>query len=383
MWEERFTKLATLVLSDDTPDAYPGDNETFPFYAVGKKMFAPVDDYVDFDDPLWRDVKQFTDDYFSIGGKHYMLISDIGLDYVCGYNRRVINDYGYEDPAELFRNDEWTSDKWLEMCIDFTDPDDERYAVDGWYYDLALMYMSGTPIVSYNVESGKFESNIDNPGLERAANVLYEMKRNDCIYPVWENGWKLRGGEEIQGVGVKDGLTLFFVVGLWGITGTVEDVGTRWGDMTEGEVMFVPMPRDAQGSEYYVTAKPDGFCIINGAENPEGVALLASCCRFKSLNPTVMDVDRMQLVNKYLWNQDMLDMYDTVKEMVKGPNSLVDYGDGLGDDLKSAVAHFNNLGRNASATTWAQVKESYGDVLEYEVEEFNKTIEQYEKELLG
>ena len=381
-WDERFTKLANLLVGGTPPDVYPGDLETFPFYAVGRKMFSPVDDYIDYDDILWSDMKEFADNYVSIGGRHYMMVTDVKLDYVCGYNRRVINEWGFDDPAELFYNGEWDSDEWLDMCISFSDADEERYAVDGWYYDVALMYMSGTPIVSYNPETGLFQQNIDNPGLERAANVIEEMKRNDCIFPVWKNGWKLRGGEEIQGIGVKDGLTLFFVVGIWGMEATVDDMATRWGDMLDEEVMFVPMPKDSQGDgNYYVTAKTDGFCIVKGAANPEGVALLGACSRFRIIDPTVMSVDRKQKVEKYLWTDEMLAMYDTVIEMAKGPNALVDYGEGLGGDLSTAVAKFNNLGRQSTSSSWAQVKEANADVLQYQVDLFNETVREYEAEL--
>ena len=376
-WDERFTKLATLVLSNEAPDAYPGDTEVFPYYAVGRKMFAPVDDYIDYNDAMWSGVKNIADNYFSIAGKHYIMITNLDINYVVGYNRRVVVDeWGFDDPAELFYNNQWTSDVWLEMCKDFTDPDEDRYAVDGWYYDVALMYMAGEPIVSYNPESGLFESNLDNPKFEKAADVVLEMKRNDTIFPVWQNGWKLRGGEEIQGIGVKDGLTLFFVTGLWGLTDTVESMSTRWGDVTNEEVMFVPMPRFPDDDYYYAT-KLGGLCIVRGSTNPDGVALLAMCMRFQTLNPTVMSVDRMQKMNTYLWTDEMLDMYDFILDVSEGDHSFVDYEAGIGPELYSTELNFINLGRSANETTWAQVKEAYGDVLQYQVDQFNEEVAQY------
>ncbi len=379
-WDERFTRLATLLIGNTAPDLYPGDTETFPFYAVGSEMFAPVDDYIDYSDPLWLEMKDFADTYFQIGGKHYMMVYNLEPEYVVGYNRRVMDEWGFDDPAELFYDDKWTSDVWLEMCLDFSDPDEERYAVDGWYYDVALMDMSGVPIVAYNTDTGLFESNVDNPGLERAANVVNEMKRNECIFPVWNNNWTLRGGEEIQGVGVKDGLTLFFVVGVWGLQDTVEGMAQRWGDMENNEVMFVPIPRDSDGDgKYYVTTKTNGYCLVKGASNPEGAALFASCDRFKILDPTVVTIDRYQLEHTYLWTQEMLDMYDTVHELANsGDCALLNYGAGLGPQISDELSYFNNLGRAATESSWSQVKENHADTLQHYIDEFNEEVRSYE-----
>lgn len=130
-WAERFEKLANLVLSGDSPDFYDAYSETFPeYYLTG--VFQSVDDYVDYNDPLWADIKDFADKFFSLGDKHYMFVTDATFNNVCAYNRRVINEYGFDDPAQLFYNDEWTWKAFYDMCADFSDPDNDRYAIDGW-----------------------------------------------------------------------------------------------------------------------------------------------------------------------------------------------------------------------------------------------------------
>ena len=123
-WAARFDDLANLVLGGTPPDCYPGDIETFPAYAI-KGVFQPVNDYIDYNDPLWVGTADFAAEHFSLGDKAYMIITDIGIEHVCAYNRRVIDEWGFDDPAELFANDEWTWDAFLEMCKDFSDPDEE------------------------------------------------------------------------------------------------------------------------------------------------------------------------------------------------------------------------------------------------------------------
>ena len=376
-WDRRFDDLATLTLGGTPPDCYPGDVETFPNYAI-KGVFQPVDDYIDYDDPLWSGTAGFARDHFTLNGRVYMIVTDISIEHVCAYNRRVIDEWGFDDPAELYANDEWTWEAFLEMCIDFSDPDEDRYALDGWGYDNALMESSGTDIVTYDTEEQRFVSNLDDPRLERAANLIYELKRNDCIYPLWNNGWALRGGEEIEGVGIKDGLTLFWLRGTWAFTAPVAEINQVWGDIEAGELMFVPIPRDSEGDgNYYCTTKSNGYCMVKDGPNPEGVALLASCDRFKILDPTVVSVDKKQLIEVYKWSEEMLDMYDHTHDLANGEYSVLVYDAGLGTQLDSTVNSCKELGRLQEAQTWASIREGYAERLEYYVNELNEEVAAY------
>ncbi len=375
-WSARFDDLANLILGGTAPDFYPAETDTFPSNAI-KGMFQPVDDYMDYNDPIWSGTKPYADSYFSLGNHHYMIITDISVTHVVAYNRRVIDEWGFEDPAQLYYNNEWTWDEFYDMCTEFSDPNEDRYALDGWYYDMALMDSCGTNIVSYNTETKLFESNLDDPRLERAADLIYDLKKNECIYPVWQTG-NLRGGAEIQGTGIKEGLCLFFVVGTWGFTDTVESINAVWGDIEAGEIMFCPLPRDPDGDgNYYCSTSPTGYCIVNGAENPEGVALLAACDRFKILDPTVISIDKKQLMETYMWSAEMLDMYDICHDAANTEFVLTEYNEGLGTRLHSTAGEAKRLGRKATAQSWAQVKEANGEAIRYYVEELNTQVNDY------
>lgn len=376
-WSARYDDLANLVLSGNPADFYTIETDIYPTYCI-KGMFEPVNDYIDYDDPLWAGTAELAENYFSFGDKTYIICTDIHSTYVVGYNRRVMEEWGFDDPAQLYYNDEWTWDKFFEMCVEFSDTDENRYALDGWYYDMALMVSSGINPVSYNTDSGLFESNLDDPRLERASDLIYNLKKNDCIFPIWNNGGKLRGGAEVQGTGIKDGLCLFFIVGTWGFTGTVEEVSAVWGDVTANEVMFCPLPRDASGDgNYYCSAQPTGYSIIHGATNPEGVALLASCERFKIIDPTVVSIDEKQLRETYLWTDEMLEMYDICHDLANTEHILVEYGDGLGNKLNNTAGKCLKLGRERDAQTWAQVKEKYSESVDYFVDLLNTDVAEY------
>ncbi len=373
-WDGRYTDLATLLLTDDSPDTYPSYNDVFPSNCI-KGMFQPINDYIDYDDPLWQEMKDFAIDYFSLGDNVYSILTKLNPKHVVAYNTRVVDEWGFDQPADLYYNDEWTWNAFYEMCVEFSDPDEDRYALDGWYYDGALMDSTGVDTLSYDPATNSFVSNLDDPRLEKAANLIYELKKNDCIYPVWNNGWQLRGGAEVQGTGIKDGLCLFFIVGTWGFTGTVEEISNVWGDVTQNEVMFVPLPRDDAGDGlYYSAIEPAGYMLIEGSKNPEAVALLASCDRFKILDPTVISVDEKQLREKYLWTDEMLDMYDVCEELANAGDAFVDYEAGLGSKLNSCAVEFKRMGRMSTAMTWAQMKEKYNEQVEYYMAALNEEI---------
>ncbi len=374
-WGARFDSLANLILSGDAPDIFPGEANTFPNQSL-KGVFQSVDDYIDYDDHLWAGVKDFADKYFSLNGKHYMFITDVTFGQVCAYNRRVMDEFGFDDPAQLYYNDEWTWDVFYNMCLEFTSPDEDRYALDGWGYSSGLMRSCGTMIVNYDVDASKFVNNIDDPRIERAATLLYDIAKNGCVYPRWNNGWNLRNNTE--GAGMKEGLLLFYIRGTWVFTGTVDEISNIWGDLTEGELMFVPVPRDPNGDGlYYTETTPTGYCLVKGAENPEGAALLASCDRFKVLDPTVVSFDRRQLEETYLWTEEMLSMYDECYRLANTDNTMVAFDAGYGDKIYNIVGECEGIAGQKEPSTWAQVKEKYSESLEYYIGELNKQVEEF------
>ena len=336
-WGKRFDDLANLILSDESPDFMPLLLNAFPTRAI-KGLMVPVDDYIDYDDPLWAGTKPFAYD----AGKTYAICTDYGAGNVCAYNRRIIEEWGYDDPATLFANDEWTWDVFSEMCKDFSDPDEDRYALDGWWFHLSLMRSCGETIIEYNTETRQYESNIDSPGIERAANLIYDLAKNDCVYPWWSNGWSIRNGT--NGAGMKDGKLLFYFCTIDTFTAPVEEISNVWGDVTANELMFCPAPRDPNGDGgYYTECYPSGYCIVSGAANPEGVVLYSSCERFKILDPTVP------------------------------------YDAGLGDKLSSTVDAFESNGHTQNASTWAQLKEANSEKLAYYLDELNKQLAEIDK----
>lgn len=379
-YQERYDKLATLIMGGDAPDFFPAgvsSEATFPMYCV-KGTFQPVDQYVDYTDPLWEGMAEAAE-AFALGSRHFAFVTDITFRNVCPYNRRVVvDDWGFEDPAELYANDEWTWSKFYDMCMEFSDEESDRFGVEGDAYNGALVQEATGRKIIHKDEDGNYYADVDDPVIEAANNLLYDLRKNGCCYHKGNSYWAGRNDPKVPGNAVKDGLTLFYITYFTDIQGPVDEIATTWGDITQGEVMFVPLPRYDDGDgEYYLASIPTGYMLVSHATNPDGVALFASCERFKYIDPTVDRIDRRQLQEKYQWSQEMLDMYDECRRLIL-KNAGMYLNGNLTDSANDAYNAFRDLvSRSNTETSWAQVKEQYKDQLDYYLEDMNVQIKAY------
>ena len=377
-YDERFDKLAQDVVGGSPPDFFScgvSSEATFPMYCINGS-FQPVDKYVDYTDPLWEAMADAAE-AFALGERHFAFVTDITFRNIVPYNRRVLEEYGYDDPADLYYNDEWTWDVFYEMCMDFSDPDEDRYALDGYAYNGALVQEATGRKIIHKDENGDYYAEMDDPYIEAANDLIYNLKKNECVYHEGTNYWAGRNNHE-EGAGVKDGLCLFYITVFGNIQRTVAEMEAVWGDVTNHEFMFAPLPRYQNGDgEYYLASIPTGFMLVENARNPEGVALYAACDRFKRMDSVVMSIDKKQLKEKYLWTDEMLDMYDECREIIL-KNSGMYLNGNLTDNVNNAYNAFRDkVARDSGATSWAQVKEEYKDQLDYYLEEQNDIIRDY------
>lgn len=377
-YDTRYDDLANLIMADTSPDFFPAgvsSEATFPMYCV-KNTFIPVNNYIDYTDPLWEGMAAPAE-AFTLANKCFAFITDVTFRNICPYNRRVISEWGFDDPAELYANDEWTWDVFYDMCLEFSDEDSNRYAIDGYAYNGALVQeASGAKFVEKN-DDGHYISNLDDPILEQANQLIYDLVKNGCVYHEGNSYWAGRDNHT-EGAGVKDGNCLFYITLFGNIQGPVDEISAIWGDVTDGELMFVPLPRNNRGDgEYYLASVPSGYMLVQGSKNPEGVALFAACERFKIIDPTVERIDRKQLQEKYLWTDEMLSMYDECREIIL-KNTYMYYNGNFIDQLNTAYNHFrDDIARGGATTTWAQLKEQYSESFEYYLDEQNNTIDEY------
>ncbi|MBO5449516.1 MAG: carbohydrate ABC transporter substrate-binding protein [Ruminococcus sp.] len=367
-WENRYTDLAKSVMANDSPDFFPAsDMDGFPRGAI-KAMFDPLDDVIDFGSELWAN-SQAVNDSFIFNGKHYAACIQAAPNFVCIYNTKTIEDNGYEDPAELYYNDEWTWSKFSEMCLDFTDADADKYALDGYWYGQALNDTCGVPLIG--LSDGKLVNNMSDPQVSKVQELMYELQKNEVVFDRSSNNWSTRG-DGTTGEGLGSYLTLFIPCGLWGIENSPENV-KPFGDVAAGEIMFCPMPRMDDSDKYYVSARVDGYHLCKNAPNPEGFAAYMDCLQVANAEASNITVE--QLKNEYKWNDDMLAMREEVYRLVN-ENPVFDFQHGVSPEMETQMQSVNQatMITGGGATTWTATVAEYEKAVDYLIKEANENI---------
>lgn len=357
-FENRYEKLAEAINSGDGVDFfYAGNLDAFPKGAV-RGMFAPVDDYIDFSSPLWEDV-QDVNDSVTWNESHYMAVVQVTGD-LCAviYNRKTIQEAGFEDPADLFAKDEWTWDAFEEMLHGFVDTDNQRYGIDGWWFEFGLMSTTGVPAIG--LEDGKLVNNLGDPGMERVQNWLYELYSTDCVaIGVGDYGWKDKPNY------IGEGKTLFYPCGLYKFYTSPE----QWqGDFGE-DAFFVPMPRDPDADDYYIPVGMESYVFVKGGQNPEGVAKYLDCKRYVHLNEEVKAISDQQMIDDYGWTEEMIEMKKSMQELADA-NPIVDFSKGVSSDCGDLLD--SNLRNAARGTPWNETYDAIYATVDTYISEVNE-----------
>lgn len=368
-WDTKFDDLAAKLMANDAPDFVGADDmDMFPRGAI-KGMIEPIDDYIDFESPLWADMKS-ANDQFVFKGSHYVAVSRVDPSYIWIYNKNVIADNGMDDPAELYAKGEWNWDTFSDMCKDFVDAEADKWALDGWYYENALTESSGKALIG--MEGGNIINNIDSPEIAKAQNMMYELQKNNVVYPKHEHDWKVRG--DVFGTGIASGLTLFYPIGLWAIE-DAPSVTEPYGDLSAGEVMFVPVPCAADSDAQYVPSRIHGFCICKGAKNPEGVAAWLDCTRYAETDPAAHAITIQQYKDKYGWTDEMLEMREEIYAKA-AEHPVFEFATGVSKDISNITDGIIKKSMHPSDPGgWSQTVEENKNGLDYLIEEAQTKIE--------
>lgn len=359
-WEVRYEKLATAINGDEGIDFFPaGDADAFPKGAI-KSMFQPVDNYIDFDSELWKDVKN-ANDMFLWNGDHYVICTDLsGGNTAVFYNRKTIEEYGLDDPQELFENGNWTWDTFKKILDDFVDPENGLYGIDGYWTEAALSITTGVPYVG--LENGKLVNNLKDPAIERVQKFMADLYKDGCVLDKEQFDW-----QEMPAF-IGEGKELFYPCGLW----KVYDYPETWQKVLGKDAFFVPMPRDPKADKYYIPTTVEGYMMVSGAKNPEGVAKFAECKRAVLLNEGLQNIGDDMLLKTYGWTPEMVAMRDKMTEMAT-ENPVFDFYTGVSTDVTGILdnAETGIRGSLQGGASWAEKVEACYSVIDTLLEDAN------------
>ncbi len=352
--DKRFDDLATAILGGTSPDIFVYEWLTFP-YGISKGQYQPIDSLVDWEDPMWADVKD-TADKFIWKGEHY--IAPLGYAFndtqVLMYNQRLVEEEGLEDPYEMYLNGEWDWNAFEDMMKTFVENGNgsDRYGIGGWWAN-AFVYTAGETMVTYDGE--KFTNNLNSGNIERAQAVIEDIFKSNLIKRGWIGGESAFTSNDL----------LFYSMGTWAYNAAANS-------MPDDTIQIVPFPKNPDLDEYYVSNKVSAYMWVKGSENGDVVKAWLDCNRLVNYDEKYKEITKEKfLTNNSGWTSEMYDIamefYDSDKF-----TQAYDYGYGLstymGDEVMSILYEgiVNELSEN-----WIQTRETYSSIIDEEIAAYN------------
>ncbi len=352
--DKRFDDLATAILGGTSPDIFVYEWLTFP-YGISKGQYQPIDSLIDWEDPMWADVKD-TADKFIWKGEHY--IAPLGYAFndtqVLMYNQRLVEEEGLEDPYEMYLNGEWDWNAFEDMMKTFVENDSgsDRYGIGGWWAN-AFVYTAGETMVTYDGE--KFTNNLNSGNIERAQAVIEDIFKSNLVKRGWIGGESAFTSNDL----------LFYSMGTWAYNAAANS-------MPDDTIQIVPFPKNPDLDEYYVSNKVSAYMWVKGSENGDVVKAWLDCNRLVNYDEKYKEITKEKfLTNNSGWTSEMydiaMDFYDSDKF-----TQAYDYGYGLstymGDEVMSILYEgiVNELSEN-----WIQTRETYSSIIDEEIAAYN------------
>ncbi|MBR4622555.1 MAG: extracellular solute-binding protein [Ruminococcus sp.] len=376
---ENYTKLANYILAQDPPDIFWFEtNMTFPFN-VTRGMFQPVDSIVDFDSDLWKNVKETAENY-TINGKHYVAPVRYVTTSVITYDKAMIEAAQLDDPYELYLDGQWTWDTWYDMMDEFVSGatgDEVRYGVNGWFAPF-IFYSTGKSIIMRNPETDEYYSNLDDADLERAANLLYDVKKNNFYYNQWIGQASDCFKENI----------LFYAMGPWAsMDSHTPKEDEEWGN--------VPMPKDPNTDTLYYIPDIETYMWVNGSKKDVAVKTWLECAKTVTTDEKYKEIDKEKFfTTNPQWTEDMYkvgyellddDTYTKIMDPGRGISTVISDDYAANNDTLEAVNSYMYTSvmkedENGAQFTWAVLKEQYRGTIESELKTFNEEYKKYKEE---
>lgn len=362
-WQSRFNDLSTKIIGGEGIDFVAGgDLDSYP-KGVTNSMFQSVDQYINYDSELWSGVKKLND-YFELNGKHYLITAKSTTGQVVYYNRNTIEEMGFDDPADLLAEGKWTWDTFKSMLLEFCDADSERYGLDGWFNEKALLLTCGVP--SVELKDGKLTHNFYNADIERCMSFMYDLNMNGLVLDKALFNW----GTHVEFIG--EGKELFYINGLYEYEESPDLWTKKFGDI--GEAMFAPLPKDPKVDKYYLPAGLEAYMLCKGAQNPEGVIKFIECILVANTDESTIQIGIEKRRKDYGWTDDMIDMLYKVDALAV-ENPVFDIYNGCPSDMTSLIDS-GEVGIRAAfeGRDWATVRETLVGAVQTYIDEFNESV---------
>lgn len=352
--ENKLDTLTSRILIDEPVDMLPYEPDMFPAGVINNQ-FAPLDDYLDLNDPVWDGMREAIDMYAD-QGQHYVVPYAVSDTMLITYSRKMCQENGLEDPYVLYQKGEWDWDVFMEMMKTFTANGKERYGICG-SFGQALIQSTGKTVIGFDGE--QFSNHIADTDIESAEECMAEIQRLKLYDAGWYNHFP-----EAQNI-------LFYSMPDWSVGGSVSA-------NPDADLMVVPFPKSPDADTYYLTGNYSARMLVKGSDKGEAVAQYIYCERVAETEEAYRSaVKALKLAEDNPVTGGMTEeQYEAIEAYRQNHLTVFDYGYGMGmytqnaytDETKGIMNHLIN---EKATESWAVRRDRYAPQIDSILETYH------------
>lgn len=363
--------LAKYMAADTSPDLVDARDNTFP-YLISKNSYEPLDDYIDLTAPQWDGVTDIIDGY-KINGKHYYYpwAYYVSPNFLI-YNRGLFQEYGIDDPKELWDAGEWTWDAFYDCMVKFTSNSPDENAL-GLYGAVSTTAINSTGEALVGFENNQLVNNLRSAGVERAQQFLEKLKKEGLsalYYGTYSN---------VDHYPIIDGNAAFHSVGDWKISDYSRQQKLRAKKGEDIDIFFVPFPRDPSTDEYYYTLDTFGYLVPSGSKNVQAACIFINCMRLSNTDPELKEVTRESIMKSKAYTEEQYELWNYFHEVSNFENLVVDYAtcfdtDAINSTITPMLEDVPFIVSADSDNSWTTLRETNYNIVDAKIQEINALI---------
>lgn len=362
-------KLATYLSSGQSPDLVDTRDNSFPSY-IAKNTYEALDEYMDLSAPQWAGVSQYLDGY-AVAGKHYYFpwAYYVNPIFLC-YNRGQFEEYGIDDPKELYDSGKWTWDAFYDCMVQFVDKSSIEDAIGLMgVIGTSMINTTGKAAVSY--ENGQLINNLRSTEVERAQTFLEKVRKEGLARFAYDGGF-----DNTIAWPLTDGMTAFHSIGDWKIT----DYAKLMAKDSSLDIFFVPYPRDPSADNYYLTMDSFGYLVPSGSQNIEAACIFINCVRMSVTDEALIETTKESVMKSKKYTEEQYEFYDYFHHPENFDNLVIDYCQCFDsttmNDVMNPMLEDTVFDRNALNLSWTTMRENYYGLIEAGIETMNTVLTQ-------
>lgn len=357
--KNKYTTFSAMLLAGDEVDMFEYEQGAFP-KGVLSQQYQALDPYfssmgMNYD--IWENMEDVIES-LEYKGEHYVIPYSFSNPIVMTYSRKLIRDYGLDDPYELYQNDQWNWDTFMEISETYHSKTGKP-AVRG---DLgnSLIHSSGYRIIDHR--NGKLVNNINHAPIRYAELFMQEIGRKSLYSSTWSDSYTTE--------------TLFFVNNSW--TLGISNVNNASMDL-----MVVPVPKDPEVEGNYIVCDLNAKMLVKNSTKGDAVATYIMCERIVASQPeykagakayaTTPVQSSSGVVKSYI----TAEQYDAIQSFIDPARvtPVFDYIWGMGDTTSGSGGIMESLSNTflingGSESDWKNLRNSYYTIINEVINEY-------------